>query len=195
MKTQTNFVGLRTNVSLLIVLTILLGVIYPLVTTAVSQMVFPKNSAGDLIVKDGKTIGSRLVGQEFTEAKYFWGRLSAVNYDAKESAGSNLSPANPVLLEKANARISALQKADPNNKEKIPVDLITASASGLDPHISLAAARYQASRVAKARKLKIEDVQKLIDGHIDWQSQIFGDGYVNVLELNLALDDLNKGKD
>lgn len=192
MKTQLNFSMLRTNLSLLVVLTILLGIIYPLFTTAISQMLFHKRSSGSLIEKDGKIIGSELLGQEFTEAKYFWGRLSAVNYDAKESAGSNLSPANPILLEKAQARIAALKKADPENKEKIPVDLITASASGLDPHISLAAAKYQASRIAKARNIKIDEVQKLIAAHIDWQSQIFGNEYVNVLELNLALDEAGK---
>ncbi len=192
MKTQLNFSMLRTNLSLFVVLTILLGIIYPLFTTAISQMLFHKRSSGSLIEKDGKIIGSELLGQEFTEAKYFWGRLSAVNYDAKESAGSNLSPANPILLEKAQARIAALHKADPENKEKIPVDLITASASGLDPHISLAAAKYQASRIAKARNMKIDEVQKLIAAHIDWQSQIFGNEYVNVLELNLALDEAGK---
>lgn len=183
---------LRSAIVLLLILTVLLGGVYPLVTTVITNIIFADNSSGSLIIKDGKVIGSQLIGQEFSEAKYFWGRLSAHHYNAMDSGGSNLSQANPKLLEAVNARATTLQKADPKNKEKIPVDLVTASASGLDPHISISAAKYQIGRIATARNMKPEGVQALIDKHIDWQSQIFGDAYVNVLELNLALDEGKK---
>lgn len=183
---------IRTVVSLLVILTILLGGVYPLVVTVISQVAFHDKANGSLIIKDEKTIGSHLLGQEFIGTKYFWGRLSANNYNAMDSAGTNLSPANPKLLEAVNTRIAALQKADPKNKAKIPVDLVTASASGLDPHISLLAAEYQIERIAKARGMKPDDVQALITEHIDEQGKIFGEPYVNVLELNLALDKAKK---
>lgn len=182
----------RSSLGLLLVLTVLLGGVYPLVITIIAKIFFAESASGSLIVKDGKVIGSHLLGQEFTEAKYFWGRLSAAHYNTMDSGGTNLSQANPKLLEAVNVRVAALQKADPKNKEKIPVDLVTASASGLDPHISLAAAQYQIGRIAVARKMKPEEIQAIIDSHIDWQSQTFGDTYVSVLELNLALDEAKK---
>lgn len=189
---------LRSSISLLLLFTILLGGAYPLVVTVMAQIFFTDKANGSLIVSHEKyadepeVIGSRLLGQEFTQNKYFWGRLSENNYDAMNSGGSNLSPANPRLLERVNSRIAALQKADPENKAKIPVDLVTASASGLDPHISLLAAEYQIERIAAARGLKPDEVQAVITDHIDWQSQFFGEPYVNVLEMNIALDELVK---
>jgi potassium-transporting ATPase KdpC subunit len=182
--------GIFSSLSLLLVLTLLLGVIYPLIVTLVAQIAFPYQANGSLIIRDEKVIGSKLFGQKFTENKYFWGRLSANNYDATNSGGTNLSIANPKLLEIVNARVSELKKSDPDNKDKIPVDLVTASASGLDPHISLAAAEYQVERIAKARGMETDELNELINKHIDWQSQFAEKPYVNVLELNLALDEL-----
>ncbi len=178
----------RASLGLLFIFLVLLGGIYPIAVTAISQLVFNSSANGSLIKGGDKVIGSSLLGQQFSENKYFWGRLSAENYDAMASGGTNFSPANPKVLEAANARIAALKKSDPSNKELIPVDLITASASGLDPHISLPAAKYQVNRVAKARGMNPDDIQQIIDSHIDIQSRIFGEPYVNVLELNLALD-------
>jgi len=186
MNNPTSF--FRASLSLLIVFLVLLGVIYPLAVTGISQLIFNSSANGSLIKDGDKIIGSSLLGQQFTGDKYFWGRLSAENYDAMRSGGTNFSPANPKALEAANARIDALKKADPDNKAQIPVDLITASASGLDPHISLLAAEYQITRVAKARGMDPDDVQEIINDHIDSLSKLFGDPYVNVLELNLALD-------
>ena len=180
--------GIFSSLSLLLVMTLLLGIIYPLMVTAVTQIAFPDQANGSLIVRDGKVIGSKLLGQKFTENKYFWGRLSENNYDSTSSGGTNPSRANPKLLEAVNARVEQLKKADPDNKDRIPVDLVTASASGLDPHISLDAAQYQVERIAKARGMKADEVKKLIDEHIDWQSKLNEEPYVNVLELNLALE-------
>ncbi len=191
-KMKNIFSSLRSALCLLLVMTIVLGVVYPLAVTAIAKVLFSESSSGSLIAKDGKVIGSHLLGQNFSDTKYFWGRLSANNYNTMESGGSNLSQANPKLLELVKARSEMLQKADPKNKAKIPVDLVTASASGLDPHISLLAAEYQIGRIAAARNMKPEEVQAIITDNIDWQSQIFGDPYVNVLELNLALDGINK---
>lgn len=184
----------RSALSLLMIFSILLGGVYPLLVTAIAQVAFHDKANGSLIESlekykdEPETIGSSLLGQEFTENKYFWGRPSAKNYDTMESAGSNLSPANPKLLEVINLRVTKLRKADPSNKAKIPVDLVTASASGLDPHISLLAAEYQIDRIAKERDLKPDEVQAIIIDHISEQSKLFGEPYVNVLELNLALD-------
>ncbi|MEQ1705304.1 MAG: potassium-transporting ATPase subunit KdpC [Rickettsiales bacterium] len=180
--------GAFSSLRLLLVLTFLVGVIYPLSVTVIAKVVFPEQASGGLIVRDGKVIGSKLLGQTFTEDKYFWGRLSANNYDAVSSGGSNLSIANPKLLEIVNARVEQLKKADPDNQEKIPVDLVTASASGLDPHISLDAAHYHVGRIAKARGIKPEELNEIINKHIDWQSKLNEEPYVNVLELNLALE-------
>jgi K+-transporting ATPase ATPase C chain len=184
--------SIRSAFCLLLVFTILLGGIYPLIITIISKTLFATKSTGSLIMKDGEVIGSSLLGQEFTEAKYFWGRLSANHYDAMDSAGSNLSQANPKLLEAVNARVEALQKAAPLNKAKIPVDLVTASGSGLDPHISLLAAEYQIDRVAAARNMKPDEIQAFITDNIAEQSELFGTPYVNVLELNLSLDNAGK---
>lgn len=180
------------SVSLLLVLTVILGGLYPLSITLIAKLAFPQQANGSLIVRDGKVIGSKLLGQFFTDDKYFWGRLSENNYDSTNSAGTNLSIAHPKLLERANARVEALQKADPDNKDKIPVGLVTASASGLDPDISLLAAQYQVSRVAKARGMKPEELSEFVKKHIEPQSMLTEKPYVNVLELNMALDEMSK---
>lgn len=177
---------------LFIALTVLTGVIYPALVTIASQLSFSKEAEGSLIVKDGKTLGSELIGQNFSSPNYFWGRLSATSpnpYNAASSSGSNLGAANPALLDNVKGRIDALKKADPDNTAEIPVDLVTASASGLDPHISPAAAAYQAARVAKARGLSIDTVTNLIKKHVEGrQFGILGEERVNVLMLNLDLD-------
>jgi len=187
--------SLRSAALLLVLFTVLLGGIYPLLVFAIGQTAFTDKANGSLISKDGKIIGSALLGQEFTQAKYFWGRLSATTpaYNASASSGSNLSPANTRLVDAANIRIAALQKADTTIRDRIPVSLITASASGLDPHIPLKAAYYQADRVAKARKIKRETIEALIDGGA--QHKVlgrYGERWVSVLELNLALDEISK---
>jgi len=184
MKTQ-----LRPALTLFALLTILTGVIYPLVVTGVAQTLFPHQANGSLIVIDGKTYGSELIGQQFDEPKYFWGRPSAVNYNAAASSGSNYGPMNPALIDSVQARIDALNAVDPDNTLPIPVDLVTASASGLDPHISVAAALYQVSRVASSRGLNEADVIALVNQYTEGrQFGIFGESRVNVLLLNLALD-------
>jgi len=173
-------------------LTVLMGGLYPLFITGVSAAVFPRQAAGSLIVKDKVVIGSDLIGQQFTDPKYFWGRPSAtatLPYNALASGGSNQGPLNPALLDAVKQRIEALRAADPGNAARVPIDLVTASASGLDPHISVAAANYQASRVARVRGLPGEQVAALIrdnTGH-RWIG-LFGEPRVNVLGLNLALD-------
>jgi potassium-transporting ATPase KdpC subunit len=183
---------LRPAVMSLVALTILTGLIYPLVVTGIAQAVFPWQANGSLIRQDGKPVGSALIGQPFDDPKYFWGRLSATTpfaYNAAASTGSNLGPTNPALIKTVEARIAALQAADPGNPLPIPVDLVTASASGLDPDISPAAALYQARRVARTRGLTDSAVQTLIDAHTTERSLgLLGEPRVNVLELNLALD-------
>jgi K+-transporting ATPase ATPase C chain len=184
MKTQ-----LRPALTLFALLTVLTGVIYPLVVTGVAQTLFPHQANGSLITIDGKTYGSELIGQQFDDPKYFWGRLSAVNYNAAASSGSNYGPMNPALMETVQARVDALKAADPDNTLPIPVDLVTASGSGLDPHISVAAALYQVSRVASSRGLNEADVIALVNQYTEnRQFGIFGESRVNVLLLNLALD-------
>lgn len=185
---KTFFSSIRTAASLLLISTILLGVIYPLAVMLIAKIFFAEEATGSLIVKNNQTIGSHILGQEFTSHKYFWSRPSEMHYNTMDSSGADLSPANPKLIRDVNERVKKLQQADPDNKQKIPVDLVTASASGLDPHISLAAANYQAERIAKARNIEKEEVEQLIKEHTDWQSVLFGVPYVNVLELNLALD-------
>jgi len=183
--------SIRAAIGLLLMFTLLLGLVYPLGVTAFSEMLFLYKAKGSLIAKDGKVIGSELLGQNFTEDKYFWGRLSATTppYNAASSSGSNMNPGNPKLLEAAKARIDALHKSDPGNKALVPVDLVTASASGLDPDISVAAAEYQAGRIAKARHMKEEDVLTLIAQFAKKRSMgVLGEPHVNVLRLNLALD-------
>ena len=168
------------------------GLVYPLVVTGIAKAVFPQAAAGSLIVKDGKPIGSELIGQNFTDPKYFWGRPSATGpqpYNGTASSGSNQGPLNPALQDAVKGRIDALKTADPDNKLPIPADLVLASASGLDPHISPAAANYQLERVARVRKLDIATVRGLVDSHTEGrQLGIFGEPRVNVLKLNLALD-------
>ncbi len=187
---------LRAAIVAVVVLTILTGVIYALAVTGIAQLVFPLQANGNLIEEDGKVVGSSLIGQAFDDPTYFWGRPSATNppYDGGNSGASNLGPTNPDLIKNVQARIDALKKEDPENKEPIPVDLVTASGSGLDPHISPAAADYQAPRVARLRGLKPDDLRKLIAEHTEGRSFGFlGEPRVNVLELNLALDKLKGG--
>lgn len=184
---------LRSNLILFLLFTVIFGFIYPGCVTLLNQLVFPAQSAGSLITgKDGKIIGSVLIGQNFSDPKYFWGRLSAtspVAYDAANSSGSNLGAANPALLDAVKGRISELKKYDPGNNAPIPVDLVTASGSGIDPHISLQAAYYQAARVAKGRGISENTVRDLVAGHTEpRQFGILGEPRVNVLILNLALD-------
>jgi K+-transporting ATPase ATPase C chain len=153
--------------------------------------VFPHQANGSLIMADGKAVGSELIGQQFDDPSYFWGRLSAAGYNAAASSGSNYGPMNPALIDSVQARIDALKAADPENTLPIPVDLVTASGSGLDPHISVAAALYQVHRVASARGLNEADIQSLVDQYTEGrQFGFLGEPTVNVLELNLALDGL-----
>jgi K+-transporting ATPase ATPase C chain len=184
---------LRPAIVLLGLLTLVTGVAYPLLVTGIAQAVFPHQAGGSLIVRNAKAVGSSLIGQPFDDPKYFWGRLSVTApfaYNAVASAGSNLGPLNPALHAAAKARIDASRAADPGNPAPIPVDLVTASGSGLDPHISPAAALYQARRVAKARGLAEEKVRLLVEAHVeDRQLGLLGEPRVNVLRLNLALDD------
>lgn len=186
---------LRPAVVLLVLMTVLTGVIYPAVVTAVAQVTFPYQANGSVMVQNGQAVGSELIGQPFDAPEYFWGRLSAtggVPYNAAASSGSNYGTTNPALTEAAQARISALQAADPTNTAPIPVDLVTASASGLDPHISPAAANFQVARVAQARGLDAATVRDLVSQHTEGRTlRILGEPTVNVLELNLALDGLN----
>jgi K+-transporting ATPase ATPase C chain len=170
-------------------LTILTGVIYPLLVTGVARVAFPREAGGSVIVRDGKSIGSELIAQPFTDAKYFWPRPSAAKYDASNAAGSNLAPSNPALEEAIASRTAALKAADPTNRSPVPIDLVTASGSGLDPHISAQAAEYQADRVARARNLPPADVRALVARHVESPSfGMLGEPRVNVLKLNLALD-------
>lgn len=190
----------RPALVMLLVFTVLTGILYPLAVTGIAQVVFPSQANGSLILQDGQAVGSRLIGQSFDAPEYFWGRLSATGtfpynaYNADNltaSSGSNLGPLNPALVEAAQARIDALLAADPDNPAPIPVDLVTASGSGLDPDISVAAALYQLPRVARARGLSEEQLRALVDAHTTRrQLGVLGEERVNVLELNLALDAL-----
>jgi potassium-transporting ATPase KdpC subunit len=195
MATDT-FKQIRPAVVALLVLTVLTGLIYPAVVTAIAQVVFPYQANGSLLTSGGKTTGSALIGQPFDSPRYFWGRLSATSpypYNAANSAGSNLGPTNPALVDEVKARVDALKAADPGNTQPIPVDLVTSSGSGLDPNISIAAALYQASRVARARGLDENTVRQLVDQYTTGRTLgILGEPRVNVLELNLALDRLSK---
>ncbi len=187
---------LRPAVLVLLMMTVLTGLIYPAVVTGIAQVVFPSQANGSLITVGGKTVGSALIGQPFDDPKYFWGRLSATSpypYNAAASSGSNLGPTNPALADEVKARIDALQAADPGNTQPIPVDLVTSSGSGQDPDISVAAARYQAPRVARLRSMDLSRVQQLIQQNTTgrWLG-ILGEPRVNVLKLNLALDAAGK---
>src|SRR5262245_15436539 len=185
---------LRPAVVVLVLLTLVTGVVYPLVVTGIAQTVFPGQANGSLIVRDGKVVGSSRIGQPFDDPKYFWGRLSATApfaYNAGASTGSNYGPLNPAFHAAAKARIDALKEADPGNPAPIPVDLVTASGSGLDPDISPAAAFYQVRRVAKARGVDEAKVRQLVEAQAEGrQLGLLGEPRVNVLRLNLALDDL-----
>jgi K+-transporting ATPase ATPase C chain len=183
---------IRPALTLFVLLSIITGLIYPLLVTGIAQVLFPEQAAGSLIERDGKRLGSRLIGQNFTDPKYFWGRPSATApqpYNAAASGGSNLGPLNPALKEAVGSRVNALRAADPGNMQPVPVDLVTTSASGLDPHISPAAAEYQVARVARARGLTPETVRNWVAMRTEnRQWGIFGEPRVNVLELNLTLD-------
>lgn len=189
------FKKIKTALLLLLVLTLITGIIYPAIVTLIAQICFPWRANGSLIEHNNQAIGSVLIGQSFTEAKYFWSRPSATipfPYNAEYSSGSNLGPTNPVLLTAVKARVDALKKLDPTNKRLIPVDLVTASASGLDPDISILAAYYQVPRIAKIRKMNENAIYQLIQNLTTQCSmRILGEARVNVLQLNLALDNIN----
>jgi K+-transporting ATPase ATPase C chain len=186
---------IRPAVSLLVLMTFLLGLVYPLLITGAAKIAFPREAAGSLLYQDGKLVGSSLIGQSFSDPKYFWGRPSATApqpYNGLGSTGSNLGPLNPALIDAVKANAKALHDADPENRRPIPVDLVTASASGLDPDVSVAAVEYQAGRVARARHLELGHVEALIKSRV--RERLFGfigERRVNVLELNLALDRLH----
>ncbi|MCS6320084.1 MAG: potassium-transporting ATPase subunit KdpC [Nitrospira sp.] len=175
-----------------LILTVVTGLMYPAIVTGLAQLLFPYQANGSLIVRDGKPIGSTLIGQPFDDPKYFWGRPSATApfpYNAAASSGSNLGPTNPALIEAVKTRVAALKSADPGNDTPVPVDLVTASGSGLDPHISPAAAEYQVRRVARARGRTAAFVQAVVSQHTEErQLGMLGERRVNVLALNLALD-------
>ena len=185
---------LRPALVLFLILTLITGVAYPLLVTGVAQTLFPIQAAGSIILRDGKAVGSELIGQNFTDPKHFWGRPSATGpmpYNASASSGSNQGPLNPALTDAVKGRIEALRAEDSGNTKRVPVDLVTASASGLDPHISPAAANYQVSRVAKARGLAADKVQAEVDAQTETPLfGLLGEPRVNVLKLNLALDKL-----
>jgi potassium-transporting ATPase KdpC subunit len=185
---------IRPAVSLLALMTLLLGIAYPLVIAGAAKLAFPRQAQGSLIYANGKLLGSTLIGQSFSDPKYFWGRPSATTpqpYNGLGSTGSSLGPLNPALIDAVKANAKALRDADPDDRQPIPVDLVTASASGLDPEVSVAAVEYQASRVARARHLELTQVEALINAHVrERLFGILGERRVNVLELNLALDRL-----
>ena len=182
----------RPALVLLAALSVVTGLAYPALVTAIAQVAFPFQANGSLMARDGTAVGSSLIGQPFDDPKYFWGRPSAtapIPYNAAASSGSNLGPTNPTLLEAVKGRVDALRAADPGNTASVPVDLVTASGSGLDPHISPAAALYQVPRVARARKLDPSALQALVAQHTEGRTfGILGEPRVNVLALNLALD-------
>ncbi|MDE2225075.1 MAG: potassium-transporting ATPase subunit KdpC [Xanthomonadaceae bacterium] len=185
---------LRQSIVLLLLLTAITGLVYPFAVTGLAQLVFPHQANGSLILRNGKPVGSDLIGQQFTDPKYFWGRPSATTpqpYNGAASGGSNLGPSNPALTAAVKQRIAALHAADPGNDAPVPVDLVTASGSGLDPDISPAAAQYQLNRVARARSLPPAEVRALVDRYTQGrQFGVLGEPRVNVMELNLALDKL-----
>ncbi len=190
------FAQIRPAIVSFILLTAITGILYPLLVTGIAQTVFHKQAEGSLISSsDGKILGSSLIGQNFDDPKYFWGRISATgpSYNASASSGSNLGPSNPALLDEIKGRITALKAADSNNNDPIPVDLVTSSGSGLDPHISLAAANYQLARVARVRGLTPETVKTIVDQNTQGRFLgLLGEPVVNVLQVNLALDEYKK---
>jgi K+-transporting ATPase ATPase C chain len=183
---------LRPALVLFLVLSLLTGLVYPLAITGIAQATMPFQAGGSIVQRDGKAVGSLLIGQSFSDPRHFWGRPSATSpgpNNATASSGSNQGPSNPALVDAVKGRIDALRAADPDNKAPVPVDLVTASASGLDPEISVAAARYQAPRIARVRNVPMEQVNALIAQHAKGQILGFlGEPRVNVLALNLALD-------
>jgi K+-transporting ATPase ATPase C chain len=183
---------IRPAVSVFVALTVITGVVYPLAVTGVAKLAFPDQAAGSLIVKDGKAIGSSLIGQSFTDPKYFWGRPSATSpmaNNAANSGGTNAGPLNPALVDAVKGRVEALRAADPGNTAPVPVDLVTTSASGFDPHISVAGAQYQAARVARVRGLTPDAVKAMIARHTEGRLfGVIGEPRVHVLDLNLELD-------
>jgi potassium-transporting ATPase KdpC subunit len=184
--------SIRPALSLLVAMTVLLGLAYPALVTGIARVAFPDGAAGSLVLRDGKVVGSRLIGQAFSDPKYFWGRPSATSpqpYNALASSGSNLGPLNPALIDSVKANAAALLSADPEQRAPVPVELVAASASGLDPEISPAAAAWQAGRVARARGMSPAAVEALVAAHTQGpQLGLIGESRVNVLELNLALD-------
>jgi len=183
---------LRPAVVLFVSLSLITGLLYPLAVTGIAQLAMPAAANGSLVVSDGQVVGSALIGQSFSDPKHFWGRPSAsgpMSHNASASSGSNLGPTNPALADAVKSRIEALRAADPGNAAPVPVDLVTASGSGLDPHISRAAADYQVARVAKARSMPEADVRRLVEQHTEgaWLG-FLGEPRVNVLMLNIALD-------
>lgn len=186
---------LRPLFVLFAVLTLITGVAYPLVVTGIAQVMFPREAHGSLVMsKDGKAVGSELIGQPFSDPRHFWSRPSATSpqpYNGGSSGGSNLGPTNPALADAVKGRVEALRVADPGNPSPVPIDLVTASGSGLDPHISVAAANYQVNRVAKARGLPPDRVRQLVEANTEGKSLGFlGEPRVNVLRLNLAVDEM-----
>lgn len=185
---------IRPALVMLIIFTLITGVLYPLLVTGLAKVIFPHQANGSLITLNGHTVGSELIGQQFNEPQYFWGRLSATSdepYSASASGGSNFSLLNPLLQDQVKARILALKEVDPGNEQPVPADLVTASASGLDPDISVAAAEYQAARVARLRGLSLDQVNAYIAKYT--RGRIFGilgEKTVNILKLNLALDEI-----
>ena len=187
---------IRQSILLFFCLTLLTGVVYPMAITGIAQSCWPANADGGLIEKQGQTIGSDLLGQEFDSPRYFWGRLSATAppYNAASSSGSNLGPLNPDLIKRAKGRIDALARSGSNDKP-VPIDLVTASGSGLDPDISPAAADYQVARIARARGVREEDIRALVAKHIEQRTfGLFGEPRINVLKLNIALDEMSRPK-
>lgn len=188
---------IRPALTLFALLTVITGIVYPLAVTAVVRVAFPSQAAGSVIVQNGKPVGSSLIGQNFSDPKYFWGRPSATGpmpYNGGNSSGSNQGATNPALLDAVKGRVEALKAADPANSAPVPVDLVTASGSGLDPEISEAAAKYQIGRIALARGLAPGAVESLVARHTsDRLLGVLGERRVNVLELNLALDQLPRG--
>lgn len=186
----------RPAVCMLLAMTLLTGVVYPLLVTGVALVAFPHQAGGSLLIENGQAVGSSLIGQPFDDPKYFWSRPSATApfaYNAAASSGSNLGPIEPLLLAAVKQRVQKLREADPGNTEPVPVDLVTASASGLDPHISPAAAAYQVARVSRLRGLDDQAVRDLAARHTEprWLG-VLGEPRVNVVELNLALDRLGR---
>jgi potassium-transporting ATPase KdpC subunit len=183
---------LRPTLVMFALLTLIVGYAYPLLVTGLANGIFPEQAGGSIVVRDGQPVGSALIGQNFSDPKHFWGRPSATSpqpYNGVGSSGSNLGPLNPALVDAVKGRIEALRAADPGNTQPVPVDLVTASGSGLDPHISVAAARYQVGRVARVRGLPVERVNMLVEQQAERPLlPMIGEPVVNVLRLNLALD-------